>query len=192
MRNQIKLKSIKSNTNKGSYNLIKVKCQLSGDNIYSPADAICLNIKSNNTAYISRDYLEHQVFGGLKLSDSFKIDMLTLVKLGAALYNDELKLSVNNNEDLPVNYIINFDNGLQLLLYGSDAQCKKYFNILSKYKAQYTAEFYNNGWIVVDMSEYIVNNKSMRLYPPYAKKLYNYYHGIGYNPDSKASVVKYY
>ena len=102
--NQIKLTQIKSNNSKGACNKLQVICKLSNTSI-STAKAVCLNIKNNNTAYISSEYLNHAIFNNLKLSESYKIDLLTLVYYGATLAvgeDNEVKLTINPHEkDMP-------------------------------------------------------------------------------------------
>ena len=85
-----KIQSVKQNQNKAKSNQLAVVCKLSKEKIYNKT-AICLNIKSNNSAYISQKYLQHKIFDNIQISDNFKIDLLTLVYLGAELENLQQK-----------------------------------------------------------------------------------------------------
>ena len=185
--NQIKLTQIKSNNNKGACNKLQVICKLSNTSI-STAKAVCLNIKNNNTAYISNEYLNHAIFNNLKLSESYKIDLLTLVYYGATLAvgeDNEIKLTINPHEkDMPT-YIIALKNGIEIILYDNDAQVKKYFNILKSYKNSIrTIEYINHT------RDFYITLEDMNTYPPYAKKLNDFKHHIGYNPGTKTTAIK--
>ena len=192
-----KIQSTQNNNNKGNNNILVVKCRLSGQQIHDKK-AICLNIKNNNTTYVSEKYLSHSIFNNLNISKSFKIDMLTLAYLGATL---NLNYTSNNNyilssykfaytsNNLPT-YIIELKNGLQINIYDNDASSKKFFNILKNYKTSIaTIKFFSIA--TTDFSHYIPVNNFMEIYPPYAKKYYEWSKGIGYNPESKKTTIKF-
>ena len=185
--NQIKLTQIKSNNSKGACNKLQVICKLSKTSIPT-AKAVCLNIKNNNTAYISNEYLNHAIFNNLKLSESYKIDLLTLVYYGATLAvgeDNEIKLTINpHKEDMPT-YIIALKNGIEIILYDNDAQVKKYFNILKSYKNRIRTIPHINH-----TRDFFITLEDMNTYPPYAKKLNDFNHHIGYNPATKTTAIK--
>lgn len=183
----MKLTQVKTNNHKGINNRLEVVCKLSNTSI-STSKAVCLNVKNNNTAYISNEYLNHAIFNNLKLSESFKIDLLTLVYQGATLAvgeDNEIKLTINpHDEDMPT-YIIALKNGIEIILYDTDAQVKKYFNILKSYKTSiHTIEYINHT------RDFFVTLEDIKVYPPYAKKLNDFKHHIGYNPATKTTAIK--
>ena len=90
-----KIKSTKINQNKAQQNKLAITCKLSKEKITNN-QAICLNIKSNNTAYISNKYLQHKIFDNIQITDNFKIDLLTLVYLGAVIKNTK-NISIMNS-----------------------------------------------------------------------------------------------
>ncbi|MBP3708313.1 MAG: hypothetical protein J6J36_06875 [Clostridia bacterium] len=184
-----KLSNTQINTNKGKTNQLKCKCNLSNEYIYYKG--ICLNIKNNNTKYIKDSYLQHKVFDGLSLSDSFKIDLLTLVYLGCKLVNNnDIELtSYNFKNNQKASYIITLKNDLIIYIYGSDASVKKHFNILKKYKTSIKhIEFYT--LVKHNYTSYAIATDFMVYYPPYSKKLFEYNNGIGYNPNTKNTTIK--
>ena len=128
-----KIQAVKTNTNKASQNLLAVTCKLSHEKL-SSNQAICLNIKANNTAYISKKYLSHQIFDNIQITDNFKIDLLTLVYLGATIKNTKSNVilsTANYNFDMQkANYIITLKNDLQVIIFDNDAKSKKYFNVM--------------------------------------------------------------
>ena len=124
--------------------------------------------------------------------------MLTLAYLGATL---NLNYICNNNYilasyqfnynpiSLPI-YIIEMKNGLQINIYDNDAKAKKFFNILKNYKTSIQSiKFFSIA--TTDFSHYVAVDNFAEIYPPYAKKYYEWIKGIGYNPESKKTTIKY-
>ena len=199
-----KIQTIKNNENKGNSNILLSTCGISG-NYINRGNAICLNVKNNNTTYVSKEYLTHSIFENLKLSQSFKIDILTLVYLGAIAINTNnnthLKKynSIYNKNDTAT-YIINFKNGIQIKIYDNDASSKKFFNILKNYKSSISnisfhtylsLSYINHEYYSCEYSTYVNIKVWGVYYPPYIKKLFEYHFGIGYNPDTKKTTIKF-
>ena len=199
-----KIKSVKNNDNKGICNTLMVWCHISGQKI-SSGNAICLNVKNNNTTYVSDTYLTNKIFDNLNMSKSFKIDMLTLIYLGAIIINtnnsEYLKSynSIYNKNDIAT-YIINFKNGLQIKIFDNDAKSKKFFNILKNYKSSIlnisfhtylSISYIDNEYYCCEYSTYINIKVWGVYYPPYIKKLFEFHLGVGYNPDSKKTTIKF-
>ena len=187
-----KIQSIKKQQNKGISNIKSVRCKFSKTKIYF-ANAVCLNVANNNTAYISSEYLYHTIFNDLDISKSFKIDLLTLVYLGATITN------ANNNQTFTINeqneqptYIITLKNNIDVIIYDNDAKAKKYFNILKNYKNS-IACIHAYTLTPFKIYEYVINSSDAikTFYPPYTKKCYDYQRGIGYNPNSKNDCIMY-
>lgn len=181
------MKSTKTNQNKLSKNQLAVICKLSKERISSNF-AICLNIKSNNTAYISNKYLQHSIFDNIQITDNFKIDLLTLVYLGAEIKNtkNNIILSTANYTKQIANYTITLKNNLQINIYDNDATAKKYFAILKNYKKSISNLQYN---IITTKKIYTCKLLDFSIYPAYAKKLQEYKLGLSYNPASKKTCV---
>lgn len=183
-----KIQAVKTNTNKASQNLLAVTCKLSHEKLAS-SQAVCLNIKSNNTAYISNKYLQHKVFESIKITDNFKIDLLTLAYLGAEIFNttNDNRLTTRGLSNTAPTYEIQFYNNLKLYIYDNDAKSKKYFNILKNYKKSIYSIQYT---IATPNKIYLYNLVDLSIYPCYAKKLQAYKLGIGYNPNSKKDCIQ--
>ena len=183
-----KIKAVKNNSNKASQNLLAVTCKLSKQKIAS-SFAICLNIKSNNTAYISNKYLHHNIFDNIQITDNFKIDLLTLVYLGAEIKNtkNNVILSTANYTKQTANYIITLKNNLQVIIYDNDAKSKKYFNILKQYKKSIANIKYQ---IQTASKLYCIDLQDINIYPCFAKKLSEYRMNLSYNPLSKKDCIQ--
>lgn len=184
-----KIKSTKNNENKSQQNKLAVICKLSKERITNNT-AICLNIKSNNTAYISNKYLQHYIFKDIQITDNFKIDLLTLVYLGAVIKNTKnntlFSSSFINFDTQTANYIITLKNDLQVLIFDNDAKSKKYFNILKNYKKSISNISYQITTIH-SVKSYLLQD--INTYPPFEKKLQEYKLGISYNPKSKNDCI---
>lgn len=163
----------------------QITCKISRTKI-ATNKGISLHILKNNTAYISRDYLKHQIFEGVKISLFGKIDLLTCVYYGATIsnFNNKSMLKCNNYKvlDIPTYQII-LKNGIQISIYDNDAKVKKYFNVL-KYMKRAISEIY----YIVNKKPYLIEDKNT--YPPFAKKMYEYKYCGGYNPKSKNDCVE--
>lgn len=185
-----KIQAVKTNTNKASQNLLAVTCKLSRERL-SSSQAICLNIKANNTAYISKKYLSHNIFENIQITENFKIDILTLVYLGAVIKNTKNNVilsTANYNFDIQkANYIITLKNDLQVIIFDNDAKSKKYFNILKQYKKSISNIKYQ---IQTASKLYCVDLQNIDVYPCFAKKLSEYKLGISYNPNSKKDCIQ--
>ena len=177
------LESITDNINKGLTNTREVTCNLSHTNI-STGKAICLNVSNNNTAYISKEYLSHPVFEGIDIEDDYKIDLLTLIYYGLEIVNKTNGKSLGNTTDDFPSYFILLEGGLQLYIYDNDAKAKKYFTILQNYKNDIKK-------IAFAIDEVFYPITDLQYYPPFAKKFKEYTFGIGYNPHTKKSCVKF-
>ena len=183
-----KIKSVKINDKTLNLNINESVCNLSGETLSSGL-GVCLNIKNNQTKYISIKYLSHQVFENLKLSNKMKIDLLTLVYLGAELYNISNEKTLKKIEfDCNITYQIKLKCGLMIFIYENDAKSKKYFNILKNYKKSFESIQYT-----IEMNDYSMrfyNINDFTIYPSYAKKLTLYHLGLGYNPNSKKDCIQ--
>jgi hypothetical protein len=200
-----KIQQIKNNIKMGDSNIMLSHCVLGGEYI-SGGNAISLNVKNNHTTYASNDYLSDNIFNDLgKISNKFKIDILTLAYLGAIItnkHNEWVLQSYNNIYTLNdcKTYVITFKNGLVVNIFDNDAKSKKYFNILKKYKKSIkTIEFATHISVAMYDDEHchceysiLVNIKTFLIYyPPYIKKLFEFRMGVGYNPDSKKTTIKF-
>lgn len=188
MNNKTIIKKLSSTKNDLRYiksNQLGVVCNLSHTSV-AVGKGICLHILNNNSKYISNEYLKHKIFDDLKISISSKIDLLTCIYYGATLlnYNNKSMLKINNYDFTTIpTYQIIFKNGLQMNIYDNDAKAKKYFNIL-KYIKSSISEIY-----------FFTHNKLERLndlnvYPPFAKKMYEYLYYSSYNPSSKRDCIQ--
>ena len=170
---ELKIQSVKKQFNKGIANIRNVLCNLSKTKI-SPNEAFCLNVLNNKTAYASKDYLAHIIFNDLDITTSFKIDLLTLVYLGATLTNNinNQSLTINTQTTQPT-YIITLKNNIDVLIYDNDAKAKKYFNILKNYKNS-IACIHAYTLTPFKIYEYVINSSDAikTFYPPYSKKCY--------------------
>lgn len=173
------MKQTHTNSHRTQKNILKVKCKLSLENL-TTQEAICLNIKNNNTAYISKKYLD--LFTGYDITKNLKIDLLTCVYLGSKLITAKTTLQTNTQQEN--NYRIVFKSGIILDLLGSDSEVKKYFYQMKTHKNSIQQVFYKN--YLDDFTP--LENTS--IYPPYARKLDLYEHHLTYNPDSKKTVIK--
>lgn len=184
-----KIKSTKINNSKSQLNEIVATCQLSHQQLHRHF-GICLNIKSNNTKYISIEYLKHKVFENLSMSDSMKIDILTLVYLGAKIYNqyNNSTLSINDYDIQNMTYNIQLKNNLIIYIYENDAKSKKYFNILKNYKKSIKSIAYKIDTINSYMTQWhkVIDFSN---YPPFEKKMKEYKMGLSYNPLSKKDCI---
>lgn len=187
MNTNKKIKSTKNNQNKLQKNQLAVRCKLSKEKIYNKS-ATCLNIKSNNTAYISNKYLQHKVFDNIQISDNFKIDLLTLIYLGGELFNttNDNRLTISGLTNTAPTYEIHFYNNLKLYIYDNDAKSKKYFNILKNYKKSIE---YISYTIITATKIHLYNLVDLSIYPCYAKKLQAHKLGLGYNPQTKNDCI---
>lgn len=163
----------------------QITCKISRTKI-APNKGISLHILKNNSAYISKDYLKHQIFEGVKISLFGKIDLLTCAYYGATINNCNNKaiLKCNNYEvsDIP-SYQIILKNGLQISIYDNDAKVKKYFNVLKYMKRAISGIYY-----IVNKKSYLIEDKNV--YPPFAKKIHGYKYFGGYNPKSKNDCIE--
>ena len=172
------MKQTKTNNQRKQNNILKVKCKLSHETL-TTSQAICLNIKNNNTAYISKKYLD--IFEETT-TDNLKIDLLTCVHLGAKLTTAKTTLQTNSQQEN--NYRIVFKNNITLDLLGSDSEVKKYFYQLKTHKNSIKTIQYKNS------KNNFEDIEDKTTYPPYARKLDLFSKGLTYNPDSKKSVIK--
>ena len=185
-----KIQTIKKQQNKGTCNIKSIRCKFSKTQI-SSTNAVCLTVANNNTAYISNEYLQHAIFDNLDISTSYKIDLLTLVYLGATLTRQQITLTINAQTTQPT-YIITLKNNIDILIYDNDAKAKKYFNILKNYKTS-IACIHAYTLTPFKIYEYVINSTDAikTFYPPYTKKCYDYQRGIGYKPNNKNSCTMY-
>ncbi len=187
-----KLSQTKNNQTKGSRNILACNCQISHTSL-ATSQAIAIAIKSNTKAYISKNYLQHEIFATNNLTQTTKIDLLTLVVLGATITNTTNNQKLSTASNCQPLYKVYYKD-LIIDLNGNDSQAKKYFNILKNYKHLINIQYYN-----IATSQYVsivyaktsqANGKTIYYYPPYLKKLNEYRYHIGYNPDSKKTIVK--
>ena len=199
-----KIKSVKNNDNKGIANTFMVWCRLSGQKI-AKGCAVCLNIKNNNTIYVSDTYLTNQIFENLNLSKSYKIDILTLIYLGAIVENTNNGATLqayNNYNDIDdtKTYSVDLKNGLVIHIFDNDAKSIKYWNLLKNYKSSianiycyslFIINHYDSEFAIADNTKKITLKNWSTYIPSYLHKKFEFARGIGYNPDSKKSVVLY-
>lgn len=181
------MKQTKTNKNKSNQNQLAVVCKLSKERVAS-SFAVCLNVKNNNTAYISQKYLQHEIFEDIQMTNNFKIDLLTLVYLGVEIINtkNKSKLATKDFAKQNASYTITLKNNLQINIYDNDATAKKYFAILKHYKNSIKTLSYNIETATAVLS---YNLQDFAIYPAYAKKMQEYKLGLSYNPASKKTCV---
>lgn len=180
-----KISSTKAELRQIKTNELQVMCNLSHTSV-ATNKGICLHILNNNSKYISNEYLHNKIFDNLKLSISSKIDLLTCIYYGATLlnYNNNTMLKINEFDFTAIpTYQIKFKNGLLLNIYENDAKSKKYFNTL-KYTKKSISEIY------FYTHDKVVKINDINIYPPFAKKSYEYLYFGSYNPASKKDCIQ--
>ena len=175
------MKTTKTNKRKQTENIKTVKCAISGEQI-PQGQALCANVKNNNSKHYSKAY--EQMLTEYGITPALNNALLTCVVYGATLNIKETKLQAYNADITLQLYRIYFKNGATLICNGNNAQVKKYFTQLTTFKQCINKITYLDR----NNQEQAINN--INLYAPYVRQKHLFIYGISYNPDTKKTINK--